>query len=88
MDFKIILHSCCPCAGEVPFETFFVKKITQRPLLSPSPLHPPPPPPKKNNIKILCKTNSLTLANPPLPSTPQKICFQTWILLKKKNHLP
>ena len=32
MDFKIILHSCCPRGGKVPFETFFrfgffVKKI-------------------------------------------------------------
>ena len=23
MGFKIILHSCCPRGGEVPFETFF-----------------------------------------------------------------
>ena len=23
MDFKIILHSCCPQGREMPFETFF-----------------------------------------------------------------
>ena len=38
-------------------------------------------------IWILCKTNSLTLANPSLPSPPQKenIFFQTLILFEKKK---
>ena len=67
---------------------FFVKKITY----SDTPLPPPSPPSTHTRAKksvffiwILCKTNSLTLANPPLPSPPQienKFCFQTWILLK------
>ena len=27
MDFKIILHSCCPRGGEVPYEEFFSGRL-------------------------------------------------------------
>ena len=27
LDFKIILPSCCPLGGEVPFETFFAGRL-------------------------------------------------------------
>ena len=43
------------------------------------------------DFEILCKTNSLTLANPPLPSPNQKenyFIFSDLDSFEKKNHLP